>query len=106
MPLPTPPGPLSEIAEHLRPVLSTTPEAELPDVGPGMGQARDDALDAIARDTTEAHPLPAAGEAEGERRAGADMDASLQQARERAAAPEPSIVPAVHDPLDDIRNAD
>jgi hypothetical protein len=104
--LPPPPGPLAEIAEHLRPALSTKPDGELPDIGPGMGQARDDGLDAIARATTNAQPLAPAGESEGERRAGADLDASLQQARARVADDAEPVLPAVHDPLDDIRNAD
>ncbi len=84
------------------PAFSTSPDPIDPDIGPGMAQARDRALDAEARQgmTT---PLPA-GETEGERRAAADLDASVLQAREVVLTGE--LQPVLfhpHDPLEDLR---
>ena len=53
---------------------------EAPDVAPGMGQARDEALDADARRGMPA-PLPDGGPSAGEQQAAADLDASIEAAR-------------------------
>lgn len=79
-------------------VLATSPDPIHPDLGPGAGQRRDDALDAEARQGTPA-PLPA-DEPEGERRAAGGLAASIAAARdvviERELQP---VTPVLEDPL-------
>jgi hypothetical protein len=84
------------------PSLTTSPPEGDPDIGPGMGQARDRDLDAEARHgmTT----LPAAGESEGERDAAADLDASIQCARDVVLTGKlQPVLPVLVDPLDALR---
>ena len=51
------PGALQLIADHLRPAFFTTAPGMRPDIGRGMGDARDRGLDAAARDATNVRPL-------------------------------------------------
>jgi hypothetical protein len=62
---------------------STSPDPIKPDLGPGAGQARDDALAAEARgctNTRDVGPDPAAGSDSGAQAAD-DLDASIEAAR-------------------------
>ena len=63
--------------------MRTSPDLHLPDIGPGMEQERDKALDADAQG-----PLRPTEQADGptrsEQQAAVDLDASIEDARERA----------------------
>jgi hypothetical protein len=84
---------------------ATSPDPHLPDLGPGMGQERDQALDAdaqapIRRPDESAEPTP------GEQQAAADVATSIEEARARSATVTAGVAvdPAVllHDPLEDL----
>ena len=71
---------------------ATGPDPLVPDVGPGMGQERDEALDEAARDPIP-RPLAPTGPTEGEQQAAADLDASLAEAREKVCLPPAGLPP-------------
>ncbi len=72
---------LQAIADHFSPARETSAPGEHPDLGPGMGQERDDALDEEARQgmVVDAQEGPLAGE----QQAAADLDAAINAAREQ-----------------------
>jgi hypothetical protein len=103
-PLPKLPAPLQAIADHLRPALSTSPDDVLPDIGPGMGDARDKGLDGLAEGATNVRPLPAGDSASaGEQEVAAALDASIAAARSAVQSKdELPVLPPPHDPLRDL----
>lgn len=72
---------LPNVAALVEGLAHTDGIAEVPDVGPGMGRARDDALDADARGLTNAHQLPPGGASASDAEALADVDAAIAAAR-------------------------
>lgn len=82
---------------------ATSPPAGHPDLEPGMAQKRDQALDADA-----AAPIPRPEEPTGptatEEEVGAELDASLAEARERL-TDGLSVIPTLVDPLEALRKA-
>jgi hypothetical protein len=79
-------------------LLATPGIPRVPDIGPGMAQARDADLDAEAQQGMTPLPL-APAESESEREMGEALDNAIEEARDAQVA----LLPPPHDPLLDHR---